>query len=805
MQKIKGFGLILCLYFSFTLITQAQSIKILDKTDLEPIVGAVIFNKDTTFKAITNEKGDVEITGLLDADTLIFKHLGYGITKWNVGDIRKNNATIYLSAQSTMMEEVVLSANRAMEKRKDIAQNIVIIKAKDIALLNAQQTADMLALSGNVFVQKSQMGGGSPIIRGFEANRVLLVVDGIRMNNAIYRGGHLQNAITLDANILERVEIVEGPGSVMYGSDALGGVIHFYTKMPQLSIVDSNFKCTDRMTINAGINYLRYSSANNEKSGSATLNIGLTKVALLTTFTTSYFGDLITGNVRDEKYPDFGKRLYYADGDSMIKNPNPNLQIGTAYNQWDLMQKILYKPSEKIQHLLNFQLSKSSNIPRYDRLSEMKDNLMRFSEWYYGPQERMLISYQLKLNLGNKLFDKGNIILAYQNIGESRIVRAFRNPIRTHNIEKVKAFSLNADFMKDIGKNELRYGLEMVANLVNSSAFGEEKNTGAQSFLTTRYPNNSFMGNYAIYFSHRYEFSPKFILSDGVRFGYVNLMAKLDTPNYLLPNVSVNQQNISYNGHLGAVWMPTENWRFTTSFATGFRAPNIDDMGKVFEFAPNQIIVPNPNLKPENIYSGELNLGRKLGKNIWINTLGYYSYFVNMIGVNPFKFGELDSVFTTQGWQKTYANTNFDKVTIWGLGTTISGEINQHFSINSSIQFTKGQIQNESKTPLDHIPPLFGQFRLMYKAKRLSTELSTQWNAMKKISTYRLNAEDNERYATPDGMPAWYRIDLRINYQIFTYFQAQFYIENLLDIHYRTFGSGVSAAGRNFGIVLRTK
>ena len=98
-----------------------------------------------------------------------------------------------------------------------------------------QTSADLLYYGGEIRIQKSQGAGGSPVIRGFEANRVLLVIDGVRMNNAIYRSGHLQNAITIDPYALERTEIIFGPSSVGYGSDALGGVVHFYTKKPKIN------------------------------------------------------------------------------------------------------------------------------------------------------------------------------------------------------------------------------------------------------------------------------------------------------------------------------------------------------------------------------------------------------------------------------------------------------------------------------------------------------------------------------------------------------------------------------------------
>src|SRR5687768_10435265 len=154
-------------------------------------------------------------------------------------------ASFYIySQEDTLSEkilaEVVVSANKFSERKRNVSQKIDIITARTIATTNAQNTGDLLINSGNVFVQKSQQGGSSPVIRGFEASRVLLVVDGIRMNNAIYRAGHLQNVITIDQNMLERVEVLYGPSSTIFGSDALGGVVHMRTKSPILSQTEKN-------------------------------------------------------------------------------------------------------------------------------------------------------------------------------------------------------------------------------------------------------------------------------------------------------------------------------------------------------------------------------------------------------------------------------------------------------------------------------------------------------------------------------------------------------------------------------------
>ena len=197
------------------------------------------------------------------------------------------------------LNEITISATRFAEHKKYVAQQVLTVNAKKIAFYNQQTSAELLTHTGNVLLQKSQLGGGSPIIRGFEANKVLLVVDGVRMNNAIFRGGHLQNVITMDNTILDKMEVLFGPSSVMYGSDALGGVISFYTKKPELS-------GTAGKTIVSGNAFVRYSSAYNEKTGHADINAGGKNIASLTSFTFSDFGDQKQGGSYYSKFPDWG-------------------------------------------------------------------------------------------------------------------------------------------------------------------------------------------------------------------------------------------------------------------------------------------------------------------------------------------------------------------------------------------------------------------------------------------------------------------------------------------------------------------
>ncbi|MFN5629940.1 MAG: TonB-dependent receptor plug domain-containing protein, partial [Bacteroidota bacterium] len=476
--------------------------------------------------------------------------------------------------------------------RKDIAQNIQIISSKEIATLNQQNSADLLQSTGNIFVQKSQLGGGSPVIRGFETNKVLLVVDGVRLNNAIYRGGHLQNILTIDNTILEKAEIIYGPGSVIYGSDALGGVMHFFTKNPKLS--------SDSTLNVSGNSFLRYSSANKEKTGHIDFNFGGKKFASISSLTFSDFGDLRQGGNRNPFYGNWGKRQFYVERingkDSVLSNTNPNIQKKSGYKQYDILQKVLFKQNEKVNHLLNLQFSTTSDVPFYARLQQTSGSKPRFAEWYYGPQKRFFTSYTLNLLNNTQLFNTAKLIIAYQNIQESRNDRRLNSNLLNSRIEKLNIASLNLDLEKRILKHEVRYGIDINLNSVESTAKTTDITSGTISKLNTRYPDGgSVYNSFAAYVSHSLELNKKLILNDGIRLSNVYLNSKFNDKTFFpFDFENVIQNNTALNGNLGLVFMPTNTWRFTALLSSGFRAPNVDDLSKVFESVKGNVIVPNP-------------------------------------------------------------------------------------------------------------------------------------------------------------------------------------------------------------------
>ena len=752
----------------------------------------------------TDAKGQISVSGLDDRDSLFFSLSGFTREGYSFAEVKALEGSIDLFQNTFALDEVVVSASKFEEKREDIAQPIEVIRAKDLAFQNQSTMADVMQNTGNVLVQKSQLGGGSPIIRGFETNKVLMVVDGVRMNNAIYRGGHLQNILTLDNTMMDKVEILFGPGSTVYGSDALGGVMAFYTKNPTL-----NTQAGLLVKANA---FARYGSAAGEMSGHADVSLGGQKFGSLTSITYSKFGDLRQGGQRNPFYGDWGKRAFYQTQingvDSMVVNPDSNLQVGSAYSQYDVLQKFMFKQSDKVSHTLNLQFSNSSDVPRYDRLTQLGGNgLPRFAEWYYGPQKRLFGSYTLNLKADKGFYDNGRIIVAYQNIEESRNDRRFGSDNLNRRIEKLNIISLNADFAKKLKLNEIRYGLEGTYNSVNSTALREHPSTGLTEPLDTRYPDGgSSMHSIAVYATHSWEIvQHKLILNDGLRLSNIGLNAAwTDTTFFPFPFKSVAQNNTALNGNIGLVYMPGHDWRFTVLGSTGFRAPNVDDLSKVFESVPGRVIVPNPDLKPETTYNLDLGISKTIAKQVTIGGNGWYTAYRNAITTSLSQFNGQDSIVYSGQLSQVTTSVNATKAYLYGASGYLAFEFNDHFRFINTLNYTYGRLKTDTTDyPLDHIAPLFGKSSLQVSIKKFRGEFFVLYSGWKSLKNYNLVGEDNIDNATPLGMPAWMTLNVRCAYQVHKYLQVQAAVENILDQNYRVFASNIGAPGRNIVLTLR--
>jgi hemoglobin/transferrin/lactoferrin receptor protein len=709
------------------------------------------------------------------------------------------------SIKNVQLNQVVISGNKFAEKKKNIVQKIDVISQKEISQMNAQNMADVLINTGQVFVQKSQQGGGSPVIRGFEASRIQLNVDGIRMNNAIYRAGHLQNIITVDHNALEQVEVLNGPASTIHGSDALGGVIVLKTK-------DAKFGKTKHLELTGANALVRYSSANHEKTGNIGIHLGMNKFASYTNITFSDFGDLIQGKNGVDSIMNLWKKPFIVErinnADTMLANADPYKQVSTAYKQIDILQKFSFAPSKNIRHGINFQYSTSSNIPRYDRLTETSGGIAKNAEWYYGPQTRTLLAYKFDAVNLKGFFNDLTATLSHQYVNESRHNRGYKKTALNHRDEKINVVGYSVALRHKDKQNELTIGTDGQLNNLKSTAFKEDILSGIETNIDTRYPDGkNNMNLFGLFAQHTLKLDEgKVIVNDGLRFNYTTLHSTLvDTSiQFQLPFSDLKQKNNSLTGNLGIAYMPSSDLRMTLNYSTGFRSPNFDDMTKVFESVTGQrLIVPNVNLKSEITQNFEAGFQYNDGK-LELNAYGFYTLLKNVIVTDKFSLNGKDSTLYDGQLTAVYASQNKSKAFIYGGGISFIYRPLIHFSMSGSTNYTFGRYNSDSVLiPLDHIPPVTGRLGIKYDHKKWYGEFYSIYNGKKRLMDYNPNGEDNIQYSTPSGTPSWFTVNFRAGVSVEKHTQIQLGIENILDKNYRYFASGMSAAGRNLIVAVR--
>lgn len=790
----------------------SQTLTVVDKVTREPIPGvAVLVGK--TPPVFTNQKGKVDVTALNGMDSIQIFSSSYKKKMLSFSQLTKLDFKVELEELNISLSEIVVSANRVKEDKLETPNRIQKLNMKEVAFQNPQTTADLLGTGGYAFIQKSQLGGGSPMIRGMATNRVLLVVDGVRMNNAIFRAGNLQQVISLDANALEGAEILFGPGAVMYGSDAIGGVMSFNTLEPKLADSASSFLFT-------GNALMRTSTANSENTRHLNFTIGMKKWSLVTSYTRSEYGDLRSGSKGGDSY--FYRKSYVQtidNRDYMVPNSDSTLQIGSKYDQTNFMQKIKFQPTKHMEFDYGFHYSETSPFNRYDRLYVMqtqgpyKDKL-RWAEWYYGPQVWKMNRLGFTHTKKNIMYNQVRIIAALQNFEESRFDREFMvREIRSQR-ETVRALSFNLDLDKQLSqKLNLKYGAELVHNLVGSQASLTHVVTQTYDSTVTRYPNGSTWFTNGFYASMKYQLHKKVIVSAGARFSSYKIKASFDTLVFPFPFKTAEMQNSTLNGSIGFVYTPIQSWQMYVNAATGFRAPNIDDMGKVFESTPGYLVVPNPDLKPERSYNIEAGTVKTFSDKLKLDFAGYYTQIVDAMERKDFTFNGQSTIRYQGNKSNIQAVQNVAKAYVYGIQTGLEFNWNG-FGLRAAYSWQKGQEQTTDSLvyyPLRHAAPAFGSAHLSYQYKKVKLDFYGVFNDRMDFEELALTERVNTSYAKDfskdlkgqNYSAGWYTLNFKTAFFLNQYVVVMLGVENILDRLYRPYSSGINAPGRNFIVSLK--
>ena len=655
-------------------------------------------------------------------------------------------ATIFLMVEvvgqtiSDTLETIVVTTERQPTTPFESPEAITVLNSNTLSSNVARSTAEALISFPGVWMQKTNHGGGSPFVRGLTGNQTLLLIDGIRLNNATYRYGPNQYFNTIDVLNINQIEVLRGAGAVLYGSDALGGTVQVLTKEGLFSEGGTEFH---------GSILGRILSGDMEQGGRAQLELSKERISILGGFSFRDFGELQAGGDLGEEAPSsYGE----VAGDIKLKAKLGRNSIMTvAYNGV-------------------FQ----SEAGRFDQVTQRG-----YQTYMFDPQNRQLAYARFERENQSQLIQKIKLTAAYQNSLEGRVKQRQESTIVSNEEDEISTLSFIAETSSTFGKNWTAIsGIEWYWDQVNSSKIDEDIASGSRSNSRGLYPNDSEAQNIALFTSHSFTFN-KIKINAGARFNYFDINILDET----FGNTSI--QPTALVGNISALYKLHPQQAVTASINTGFRAPNINDLSSFGSF-DSGIEVPTKELSPEKSLTFELGYKVK-SEYISANLAVFRTQLFDLITRVESTFQASDSF---EG-EPVFTKDNTARANISGIELDGSYQIVPQISFYGNITYTYGQDEAKNE-PLRRIPPLNGRLGLQFqKNQKFFTGLEW-WFASNQD---RLSGGDISDHRIPDGgTPGWSILNWRFGLQL-NDLQINGGWQNIFDTAYRIHGSGVDGAG----------
>jgi outer membrane receptor protein involved in Fe transport len=435
-------------------------------------------------------------------------------------------------------EEIIVTATRTGKNVFELPRSVMVLNDADLGQQMITRMPDALQEIPEIAVQRTTLGGGSPIMRGLVGRHVLVLIDGVRLNTSTNRSGPHQYFNTIDPNLVDRIEIVHGPGSVLYGSDALGGVINIITKKPAKTTGFKMFSDTRAATADKGI--MQHLQLNyRDQNFGTTVGISFKK-----------FNDLHAGR-------------------------EIGLQTPTAYSQWDGMLLFDYAFSDKAQLHFSLQNTSQDNVPRFDRIAAGKDQ-----KYSYDPQDRQLAHLSLSQDINGSFLHSFKADLSFQRQSEGTNIISNKN-INNEVRDRVRTstFGLGLTFDTILGSiHLLTYGLEYYFDRISSSRDTLNVNTYQTAIGPAPYPGDPTYQSAALFIQDEI-FLNRFLIITGLRYSYYELKADLSTTDNLSSFGTLTSNPSALSGNLNVTYMIIpEKLNIYAGISQGFRAPNANDL-----------------------------------------------------------------------------------------------------------------------------------------------------------------------------------------------------------------------------------
>jgi outer membrane receptor protein involved in Fe transport len=664
-----------------------------------------------------------------------------------VDQATRDSVRIRLRPAPVRVDERVVVAGRLSERRADVPRSTSVVTRNDIEHRGRSTTPDALMDSAGVLVQKTNMGAGSPYIRGLMGNQVLVLVDGIRLNNATYRYGPNQYLGTVDTGAIDRIEVVRGPGSVLYGSDAIGGVVSVETRRPLFTLSGRSATVDGRAMVAAG---------SPEQLLRTDATLAMQTFALRAGVAGHDTGDIRTGQPAVTLAPS-GYREGAAD----------------AAMEWQATRR------QRVS--VTLQTHRQQDVPRWDQVMQRG-----FARYDFEPQARHLgvIRYTVQ---GGRLADMFSMAVARQQTDEGRYLRRQAATVETREADSVQTTAVVVDARRQVTPQLMaQTGAEVYHDQVRSRRTDVNLHTGTTTTRRGLYPDGATSLSLAA-FSRVVWTTRRFSSEAGLRFTEVRVRASDAT----FRNLDLSPRAVV--AQTAASWQVTGPWRLFGSVAQSFRAPNIDDVSSLGQF-DSGIEVPAPNLAPERGVTTEV--GLRLSRPALAGSVVMFRTDLRNL-IDRVRASYLGA--STLDGQPVFQKANVAEARILGWEAETTWLAPWGITVAGHVTATRGDALTRNE-PMRRIPPVHGGLRLEWPLHPRTT-VSTAWRvagAQRRLSSGDLADHRISR----TGTPGWSTLDLFGRMQISTRTAISLGVRNLLDQRYRIHGSGLDAPGRTVWLSL---
>jgi iron complex outermembrane receptor protein/hemoglobin/transferrin/lactoferrin receptor protein len=643
----------------------------------------------------------------------------------------------------SLNKEIVVSANRYEKNQFETNETSSVLSPTQLFQSALRSTPEALMGITGVFVQKTNHGGGSPFVRGLTGQQTLLMIDGIRLNNATFRSGPNQYFNTIDPLNLERIEVIRGSGSVQYGSDAIGGLVQVLTKNPNFS---------DKLNVSGHL-YGKLMSAGMEQSGRGEIHLSNQKVALQAGISYRNFGDMLAGGDKGKLSP-------------------------TGYSEYAFDTKARFRLNQNHLLTFNYQYLEQNEVPLYHRVV-----LENYQYSLFTPQDRQLFYAKLAGFYHHKFFQKVELTYSTHFTAEGRINRRNQSQSIVYEEDKVKTQALIFQIHSAPTRFwEIQSGIEYYFDKVNSTRLESNLQSFIQTYKRGLYPDNAKMNNLAVFSLHQFNFK-KFNISSGFRYNFIQLAIPdpVIGDSKIAPAALVGDLSVGYALH--------KNHKIIASVNTAFRSPNIDDLGTlgIVDF---RYELPTNNLQPEKSFNTQI--AWKANTQKFSSSVAIFQHQLSNL-INRVRQGR-DSI---QGYQ-VYRKENTAEAFIRGAEAEFAYQISPKFTILGNITYLYGQNKTGNE-PMRRIPPLNGKLAFFYTQKQFYANV--EWLFAGKQDRLAQGDKDDNRIAK-EGTPSWNIINFNLGYT-YKNIRLNSSIANIFNELYRIHGSGVDGYGRHFWLTAR--